>query len=227
MLLTLTLAALVQVCPVREGGTERSDAARLKFLQSELGAEAKRLHTWRFAWGATYGVLTLGQLVPVPLILEADKLEWYWGAGTTAVGLAWILIDPPELLEAGPRFATKAAEGDGVCALIAEGEALLEQSAAYERSCQRWYNHALNVAFNVGIGLVLGAGYGHWVAGAVNFGLGVVLGELTIFTTPKRLVSAWAEYQRGALGEASSPVAVSWFPMVRPDGAGLGVTVSF
>src|SRR5687768_18340834 len=45
--------------------------------------------------------------------------------------------------------------------------------------------------------------------------------ELTIFTSPHRLISAWSEYQRGDLGE--TPISYRIFPIVHPTGAGLGL----
>jgi len=214
-----------QTCPPTAGA--RSDQARLQFLSAELLAESHRAHNWTLGWGATYGLLTLAQVAVVPLIIPPDQVEWWVAAATTAVGVAFTLVDPLEVREAGPGYAMRAADPGDVCALIAEGEALLERSAAHERAGTRWYIHAANVAFNLGVGLILGLGYGHWVAGAVNFALGVALGEATLFTAPTRLISAWGEYQRGELGPTAAPVSWKVFPMVHPSGAGVGFALAF
>jgi hypothetical protein len=225
----LAAPAVAENCPSRAGApaATRSNEARLKFLSAELRDESARAYTWRHAWAMTYGVLTIVQIAAVPLIIPVDQVEWWVAAATTAVGAAFVIIDPLEVLEAGPPYAQRAPAADDVCAVIAEGEGLLERSASEETTSRRWYMHAANVVFNLGIGLILGLGYGHWVAGAVNVALGVAIGEVTIFTSPNRLISAWSEYQRGELGEKPSPVAFRVFPLVHPGGAGLGVSLTF
>lgn len=201
-LLTLALAA----CPAPEGMPERPDAARLQFLQRELGAAATAGARWNAVWGSTYAVTAVGQLVPVPWIVQSDKIEWYVGAATSAVGLAWVLRTSAET---GPAFASR--EGD-VCALISEGEALLARGAAHQAGVRAWYAHALNLAINVAIGLGLWLGYDKPIAGPVNFAIGAVLGEVTILTAPKRLVSAWAEYRRGEVPDVGDAVSLSVGP---------------
>lgn len=221
--------SLAQTCPSRDGAAngERSDAARLKFLSTELLAESRRAYDWRHGWAATYGVLTIAQIIPVPLIIPQDQVEWWVGAATGAVGVAYTLIVPLEVIAAGPGYAARATNPENPCALIAEGEGLLARSAAHERSHTRWYVHAANVVVNVGIGLILGLGYGHWVAGAINFAVGVAVGEVTIFTAPTRLISAWAQYQRGDIWPKPAPVSFRVFPMVNPGGAGVGFALGF
>ncbi len=221
----LAAASMAQTCPSREGTAVRSDEARLKFLRTELLAESRRAYNWTLAWGLIYGGLTVVQIAAVPLIIPQDQVEWWVAAATTAVGAAFVAIDPLEVMQAGPGYAARAQAPSEVCAAIAEGEGLLERSAAHEKLGTRWFVHAANVVFNLGFGLILGLGYGHWVAGAVNVALGVAFGEVTIFTSPTRLVSAWREYQRGELG--AEPVSFRVFPMVLPGGAGVGVAIGF
>lgn len=224
--LLLASVAAAQTCPSRAGAAVRSDEARLKFLSSQLAAESARARTWTLAWGATYSVLTLAQVAVVPWILENDKVEWYVAAATTAAGLAFTIGDPLEVLEAGPAYAARAAAPADLCAIILEGEGLLERSAHHEARSRRWYIHGFNVGINVGIGVLLALVYDKWIAGLVNIAIGVALGELTILTSPTRLISAWAEYQRGELGEAPQ-VTFNVFPLVTPQGAGLGVALRF
>ena len=217
-----------QTCPTREGTAAggRSDAARLDFLSTQLLAESGRAHRWTLGWSTTYGMLALGQAAVVAQVAPEEQVDWWIGAAATAVGVAFTLVDPLEVMDAGPGFAKRAAKPTDVCALIAEGEGLLERGAAQEQSGAAWYLHAVNVAFNVGVGLILGLGYGHWASGAVNAALGVALGEGTLLTAPRHLVSAWSGYQRGELG-GEVPISVSVFPLVLPRGAGLGLTLRF
>jgi hypothetical protein len=201
VLLTVVLAA----CPGPAGMAERPDAARLQFLRRALGSAATTGARWNAVWGSTYAVTAVGQLAAVPWIVPSDQIEWYVGAATSAVGLAWVLRTTAEV---GPAFAGR--EGD-VCALIAEGEAQLARGAAHQAGVRAWYAHALNVALNVAIGLGLWLGWDKPLAGPNNFAIGAMLGEVTILTAPKRLVSAWAEYQRGDL-PAEAAVSLSVGP---------------
>ena len=238
MRLILSLVALLagaeafaQRCPARAIQAQgRGDLERLHFLSGHLAAESARGDTWTHAWAATYAGLTVAQLAASPLIVESDKIEWYVGAASSGIGLAFVVIDPLEVIDAGPSYARRAGwatDPQEICALIAEGEGLLERSAEHEALGRRWYMHAANVVLNIGLALILGLGVGHWVAGAVNFALGVAVGELTILTAPNRLISAWSEYQRGELGEAAAPVGLRWVPMIRPNAAGLALAGSF
>ncbi len=227
-LLIWAAASSAQPCPtVNDVAAERSDQARLHFLSAQLLAESHRANTWAMAWGTTAAVLTVGQVAAVPLIIPQDRVEWWVGAATTAVGLGYVSAGSLEVMSAGPDYARRANRPTDVCALIAEGEGLLERGAARESVGNRWFNHAANLAVNVGLGLILGLGYGHWVAAAVNFAFGVALGEATIFSAPSRLITAWKDYQRSELGPENSAVSFQVFPLLSPQGAGIGLALSF
>jgi len=205
---------------------EPCDEAKLKFLARELMDEAGRARSWSLAWANIYGVATVGQLAPIPLIIRQDQVEWWVGAATSAAGLAFVAMETPSVVEEGPRFGARATSATrDTCALIEEGERLLSRGAQQQAASRRWTMHAANVLVNVGFGLILGVGYDHWVAAAVNFAIGAVFGEVTLFTLPSRLISAWAEYQRGGLEPA--PVSFQLVPLLRPDGAGLGLAGTF
>jgi hypothetical protein len=62
--------------------------------------------------------------------------------------------------------------------------------------------HVGNVVLNAGVGLFLGLGYHHWVAGALNFASGAAIGEVIIFTQPTNVVDGLRRYRDGALDEA-------------------------
>ncbi len=215
-------------CPQPEGAKPGStatkpDAERLKFLSQHFEAESAAATRWTMGWGAAYGVFTITQLAIAPLFPEHERLDWYWGAFSTAVGVAFSIIDPLEVLYGGPVFAKRAAtvQPDETCALIAEGERMLVEGAAHEVSGMRWYVHLANVLFNAGIGLVLGLAHNRWVSGAINAAVGVAIGEATIFTSPQGLISALDEYRTG-----TGATKVS-FHVVPSAGPGLGVMLRF
>lgn len=226
--LSCSLVAQGQTCErprdaSAQGVAAQSDEARLAYLSRLLLEESGRARTWTLGWGATYGLLGVAQLAVMPLFTREEQPDWYWGAASTLVGLAFTLLDPPEVLEAGPLYAAKASAvtSAGTCALIAEGERLLQTGADHEEGATRWYLHVGNVLFNVGLGLVVGLGYGHWVGGITNMGVGAAIGEANIFTSPTHLISGWKSYRHG-----ESPPAVT-FQVVLCAGPGLGLLARF
>lgn len=206
-----------------QGVAGQSDEARLAFLSKLLEAESGRARTWTLAWGATYGVGAVVQLALMPLLPREEQPDLYWGAASTGVGLAFTLLGKPEVLEGGPLFAKRAsaATAEDTCAIIAEGERMLEMGAENEQSSFAWYLHVGNVLFNVGLGLVLGLGYGHWEGGIINAIVGSAIGEANILTSPSHLIPGWKRYRQG---EAPSPVS---FFVVPTAGPGLGVLMRF
>lgn len=205
------------------GVAGQSDEARLAFLSKLLEEESGRARTWAFVWGGSYGLLGVAQLAVMPFFPREEQPDWYWGAASTAVGLAFVLLGKPDVQDAGPVFARRASAvtPDATCTLIAEGERLLEAGAENEESSFKWYLHVGNVLFNVGLGLVLGLGYGHWEGAIINAIVGTAIGEGNIVTSPAHLISGWKRYRQG---EAPSPVS---FFVVPTAGPGLGVLMRF
>lgn len=228
VLLSCSTFAAAQTCerPKDSSGTgvaSQNDEARLAFLSRLLLEESGRAYAWRFGWGATYGALTIAQLSVMSVVDKGDQPDWYWGALTSAIGVAFTLLDPPEVLEAGPLYAQRAKvvpEGER-CKLIAEGERLLEQGAAHEEDSVAWYFHAGNILLNVGVGLLLWLAYDHLVTGLVNAGVGAAVGEATMFTSPTHLISGWKQYRKG-----EKPPAVT-FHVIPTAGPGVGVLLTF
>lgn len=228
MVLMGSVAAHAQNCERRadtspQGVAGLSDAARLEFLSKLLLEESARAHNWVLAWGGIYAGLGMAQLALMPLFPAEEQPDWYWGAASTGVGLAFTLLGRPEVLEAGPLYGQRvsAATPENTCALIAEGERLLQTGAETEEASFKWYLHAGNVLFNIGMALVLGLGYGHWRGGLINLGVGIVMGGANILSGPAHLISGWKHYAKG-----QSPQAVT-FHVVPTAGPGLGVLLRF
>lgn len=227
--LTCSWAAMAETCarPADSSGESiaaQSDSSRLSYLSALLSEESGNARLRALGWGGTFGVLTIGQLVAIPLLPSDMAPDLYWGALSAALGAAFIVLDPLEVLEAGPRFAqrVRSSSPDDACALIAEGERLLQSGAQAEVDGRRWYIHVGNVLFNVGLGLLLGFGYGHWSSGFLNMGVGIAVGEATIFISPSKLIAGWEQYLRGS----AKPTAVS-LSLVAAPGPGVGVLLRF
>lgn len=228
VVLIRSLLAQAQNCPLPPDASPRSIAAqsneaRLAFLSKILVEESNRAVNWTLGWGATYATLAIAQLAIMPLFPQEEQPDWYWGALSTVVGVAFTVIDPLEVREAGPVYAQRVngAPASESCALIAEGERLLVEGAAHELSGVQWYIHAANVLFNVGLGLVLGLGYGRWTSGAINAAIGTAIGEATILTSPQHLISHWKAYRSG------EPATAVSFHVVPTAGPGVGVMIRF
>lgn len=213
-------------CPKPESLTSgaianQDDAARLAFLSQRLSHDAAAAHRRTFAFGGGLSLLAIGQLAAAPLFPEADRPVMYWGALSSMVGVGSVLFNPLTVLYAGPDFARRAASAtpEQTCELIAEGERMLFEGAEQELGARRWYMHVANVAFNIGIGMILGFVHNRWVNAAVNGVVGIAIGELMLFTIPTGLVSGRDEYRGGKQ-------AVS-FHVIPTAGPGLGVLMTF
>jgi hypothetical protein len=230
LVLALALATNGVECPAPKEAVvgslaHRGTEERLAFLSTRFVAESEAAQRWTGVWGGSYIAL-------IGVFPREEQPDWYWGALSSAVGVAFSVLDPLEVMAGGPVFARRAAAHDvndaaATCALLAEGEKLLRASAEHEATGRSWFIHAGNVLFNVGIGLVLGLGYQRWTSAAINALAGAVIGELTIFTSPNQLISAWDSYVK-ADGAAHASVQVNVVPTLLPgSGAGLGVVIRF
>ena len=143
-----------------------------------------------------------------------DRVDWYVGAGTTAIGVVPLLIAPLDVVEDAHVLHAgilAAPPGDDVCRRLADAETRLARDARNQEDGQRWWLHVANVALNTGVGLFLGLGYHHWGAGILNMVTGVIIGELIIYTQPTETIEDLRRYQQGALGtEKLSLLSVSW-----------------
>ncbi len=228
LMLLVSLVAQAQNCERFKDGASKSvsalsDEARLAFLSRLLGDESVRARNYTLFWGATYSMLGLIQLGLMPLFKREEQPDWYLGAAGTAVGLGFTLLGVPAVMEEGPRYAQKASVATvaDTCSLLAEGEKMLEVGAETEAASFKWYLHAGNVLFNIGLGLVLGLGYGRWTPAIVNTIVGTIIGEANILTAPSHLISGLRRYRSG-----ESPPAVT-FKVIPTAGPGLGLLVQF
>ncbi|GMU60989.1 MAG: hypothetical protein AMXMBFR34_27520 [Myxococcaceae bacterium] len=219
--------ARAQDCPRPEGAgggvSTQSAQQRLSFLSRVVAVESAKARRWTLGWGATYGLLTVLQLALTGASSDADDVDWYVGAFSSAVGVAFALFDPLEVRDAGPGYVNRAAKAtpEDTCALLVEGERMVKEGAGQQAFGTAWFMHVANVAFNAAVGLFLGLFFAHWTAGIVNIVVGAGLGEGTIFTRSTGLVSAWEEY-RGA-----RPSSLRFFFAPAVGLAGVGVRAGF
>lgn len=137
-------------------------------LEESRGAE----RLWSRAWGYTWAGATAVQLALIP-VLDDDEttIDLAFGAGGAALGLIPTFIYGPWVL--------RASEAE-----LADPVAALARDRADKAARRAWYNHAGNVAVNLGLGAGLGFGYGHWVSALLTVATGIPIGEVMILTQP-------------------------------------------
>ncbi len=194
-------------CPSIAGGSPALLAVdaelRLRWIDERLARTAHRAQLWTWGWGAGLGVATVGNLVPLAFVPPNDRIDWYAGAATTIVGIVPLLIAPLDVVGDSRALRTEMAawrRGADLCPLLASAEAKLVRDAKNQADGRRWWYHLVNVALNAGVGLFLGLGYDHWLAGGFNAVSGAAIGEAIIFTQPTSSIDDLATYRAGTLG---------------------------
>ncbi len=176
---------------------------RLRWIDAHLARTAQRARLWTWGWGAGLVVATIGNLVPLAFVPPEDRIDWYAGAATTVVGIVPLLIAPLDVVgdsRALHAELTAWRPGSDLCPLLASAEAKLVRDAENQADGRRWWYHVVNVALNAGVGLFLGLGYDHWLAGGFNAVSGAVIGEAIIFTQPTSSIDDLAAYREGTFG---------------------------
>jgi hypothetical protein len=154
----------------------RDCEGRAAWIQARLEREARRVTAWRWGWGVTAVAGAGGQLAAAALVSDRDARIDLAVGGASTLGLGVGVLLPPEI---------DVRDAPGACpARLADAERRLAEAGRSERASRSPWLHAGNVAFNAGVGLLLGLAWHHWASGAINFAAGTVVGELQLFTVP-------------------------------------------
>jgi len=204
--------ARAATCPAPRGVDARVGARlatidgrdRLSWIDHRLGDEAAKGRLWARAWTIGIGAGGLGSLAAVPFVAAEDRVDWYTGAASAAIGVIPFMLSPMAVTRDAPKLhaAITAAPLDDdarVCALLVDAEGKLAAGAADARWQQGWWIHAGNIAFNTGVLLFLGLGYHHWTSGIINGVAGAAVGEAIILTQPTGIIGDLGTYNRGEL----------------------------
>lgn len=191
-------------CPIPDAAAPALAAVdpgrRLTFIDARLTSAEHDARIWTYGWGIGFAAAGLGSLAAVPFVAPQNRVDYYTGAVSAGVGVATLIIVPPEVLDAAPALRAEIARsppGAAPCALLGAAEDHLVRVARDEERQGAWYVHLGNVVFNVGVGLFLGLGYHHWAAGAINAGVGTAVGEALILTRPTAAIDDLAAYRAG------------------------------
>jgi hypothetical protein len=186
---------------------------RLTWIDARLSRAARNARRWTWGWSIGLGVSTVGNLAPLAFVAREDRIDWYTGAVTSAVGIVPLLIAPLDVVEDSralhARLAARApapapapvgpAGGADLCALVDDAETRLQRDAQDQVDGQRWWLHLGNVLVNFGIGAFLAFGYHHWGTGGFNAVGGSLIGEAIILSQPTSTIDDLRVYRSGAL----------------------------
>jgi hypothetical protein len=236
MLLTSQVAAAELHCQSIAGGApklETIDAhARLAYLRERLRRGARRARWWHYGWSGTYAALAAYQVVLIPFGDRDARINYYFGAGSSLLGLAVLWIAPLKVMADEKwleRRIAAAPADESVCALLAEAERLLVRDAAAEAFGKSPMVHAGNFVLNIGLALALGLGFHHWDQAAIQGPVGIAVGELQTFTQPTDELKTLAAYRRGELTsrERADALRFTLLPTAGRDHVGIALGFSF
>ena len=199
---------------------------RLKFLAEQLDREVSQVEAWSSGWGSLYAATALTQAGLLPAISDRGiRIDLTVGALSAALGSTALLGLPLRVTLPLKRARAHWNDTDR-CRLLAEAEDALQRSAGAQRLSSSWIPHAGNVAFNVGLALILGLGYGRWKSAAISAGVGTLVGEANVLTQPHGLSDVLERYQKGEL-RSSSGISWSAAPWAGVDTAGIALRARY
>jgi hypothetical protein len=168
------------------------------------------MRVWYWSWMAAGAALIAGQAVLAGVVEGDERTEFIAGSATSLLIPTILLVHRPLVLGDAPVLDARlqATTVDGAlgdpCIALARAHELLARDAADAALTTGWLAHALAIGVNVGVGLLLGVGYGDWWGAAKQTIGGIAVGELQILTFPTGALRAEANFGAGSLG-ASSP----------------------
>jgi hypothetical protein len=158
----------------------------------------------------------LASLAAVPFVSASDRVDWYVGAASSAIGILPLLLTPLDVIAEARELQTTlwldSSPDAQLCTHLADAEHRLSRSAQNEADGRSLWMHAANIALNTGVLLFLGLGYQHWEAGIVNGAVGAAVGEAMILSQPTDNIGDLARYQAGNLAKEriEAPSVVLW-----------------
>ena len=217
------------------GGAQlgRIDAlVRLRFVRDRMRDAAHKMRIWAWTFAGLYSTLTVGNLALMAGTDRHGQIDDGIGAAASFVGVLTMAILPPAIIADDywlERHLRRAPPGTDPCALLADAERLFlsdAKSAAFGKSAMI---HAGNFVFNIGVGLLLGLGFGHWDQAMIQGLVGVAVGEAMIFTQPADLITDLRRYRAANLGLPPTwrPLAWGVTPLLGDHRAGLTVGLTF
>jgi len=219
---------------------------RLAYIESALDAARPRARTWWYGWISAYAAGTVAQWSLSAAHWNDTKLEndspgarrirdrefaqdMLVGGGTTALGLAGLLVDPFTPASGSKAFRRMpGSTADERWAKLLKAEEALRKCAAREKRGRGLTTHLLNIGVNAAAGIVTAAAFHRpWTDGLVTFAVGETVSLLNIFSQPRRAIRDLAGYEaivRGGSGAvAAAPTGKDFYFGLSARGLSLGV----
>lgn len=193
---------------------------RLSFVRGRIDRAARSSRIWALSWGLGLGALTVGQLALVPAVPRADRADFWVGAAASGIGALSRAVFIPAVLRQRRRLQRYDEEGTSTCDRLRSAERALVASAKWERQGRALWMHGLSLAYNAGVGLVLGLAFDRPVAGNRLAALGAVVGEVMIVTQPTMMLRTLRAYRSGDL---TGPTRWRPAPLVLRGGGGVSI----
>lgn len=177
---------------------DAESAARLRFLEPRLAAQARYAGRWWWTWNAVYvGGIGYGAAAAGFGDERGERADHAVDAVKSAIGLGRNLLVPPVAREGVEALQTLDPRKPGGCAeRLAVAEDLLQRAARQaHRERRSWRAHLGNLALNLAGAIVVAEGFDEgsgWGSGALGF----VVGEIRIWTYPWQAERALSEYER-------------------------------
>ena len=198
---------------------------RLAFIEARLARGSGPANLWWNSWYYGWTALSMGQAVfAIATPDKGTRTDMAVGAAASTLGVIPLGVLPFPARTAWQDLArVPVNSAEGRRRKLAFAEHLLEAAASDEKLRRSWVNHATSIGVSIGVGLVLGVGYGRPIPGLLNALGGIALSEVQIWTTPTAAIHDFAEYQKlqgssGAFAPMTSPkstappVGISFFP---------------
>jgi hypothetical protein len=183
-------------------------AERLAFLRARLERGARNARIWSWTWGVVYSGIAATSWTLAGVSDAHDRVDWIVNGAGATVGVAVLVISPLSIMRDQAwleRRLARAGPDYHVCAALADAERLLIRDADSQAFGKGPLVHVGNIVFNIGLGLILGAGFGHWDSAAQAWFVGAAVGELQIVTQPVDAIADLRRYRFGLLKPARDP----------------------
>lgn len=178
---------------------------RLAFIEARLERGTGPANLW---WSSCYygwTALSMGQFVwALATPDKGRRTDMAVGAAASTLGVIPLGVLPFPARTAWHDLSRVPAGSPAERRRkLAFAEHLLDAAAKDEKLRRSWVNHATSIGVSIGVGLLLGIGYGRPMSGVINAVGGIALSEIQIWTMPTAAIHDFAEYQ--TLRDARAP----------------------
>ncbi len=226
--------------------TDAQVTERLSYIENALYSAQPGAQAWWYTWISVYSSATIvtgtlaglhwddfDRLASTGNVVKVQKQDFAQdmlvSSCTFGIGVVGLLIFPfkPAYLPDKLRVMPSGTAGER-SAKLQRAEEMLTICAQTEKDGWGWLTHTLNLAVNIGAGLVTIFAFDRpWQDGLITFATGEAISLVTIFSQPMRAVrdlkNYEAKYKSGEKAGAHEEYETEVFLTVVPGGIGVGM----